>query len=177
MQTSGGPKDPFEASRPSLFPQPEAKSIKAGAKCGSDDRIIRAGGAARRSTQHPTSAKTAPPAPSGATKSFINPARIRVRAVCVCARRWGVVLWERRSPPRPLRGRPSPRGGGYEIARYFNGLVHASRSPPPRGEGLGVGGERNFWKERLWRPRSRSACAAPHPVSLREPTLPTRGRV
>ena len=41
---------------------------EAWAKCGSLDRRIRAGGAARRSTQHSTSAKTAPPAPQGASR-------------------------------------------------------------------------------------------------------------
>jgi len=76
---------PFEASRPSLCPQPEAERIKAGAKSGSDDRIIRAGGAARRSTQHPTRAKTAPPAPPWGKKASINPARVRVRAGSICA--------------------------------------------------------------------------------------------
>ena len=65
-------KGPFDASRPSLSPQPEAQRIKARAKSGSLDRIIRAGGAARRSTQHSTSAKTAPPAPQGA-KSIHQP--------------------------------------------------------------------------------------------------------
>ena len=88
---------PFEASTPSLSPQPEAARIEAGAKCGSLDREIRAGGAARRSTQHHHSAKTAPP-PLKGQAGFINPAQI------AC----GLVLFARRYARAPVHDAPRP---------------------------------------------------------------------
>ena len=112
-------KGPFEASRPSLFPQPEAARIRAGAKYGSDDREIRAGGAARRSSQHPSAPKRRPP---------------------------------------PLRGQDSIHQPGADSRAGYLCL-----SKPE--------------EVCLCEPRSRPIARAPHPVPLRGPTLPTRGRV
>ena len=103
--------------------------------------------------------------------------------------------------PLPLsqrleRVRSGPRAGalieesvqGAPRGDHPNTTIAPKRRPPPlKGQQCIINPARkrvratcvcvSLWRSVLYEPRSRSAARAPHPVSLREPTLPTRGRV
>ena len=154
------------------------------AKSGSLDRIVRAGGAARRSFPTPNQRQNGAPRPSRGRK---HPSTRRGSAcgLSVFSRAKGDSLCLNRAtdphlaPPTPSRSasRPSPRGGGYK-ARLIS-IIYAIRQlllSPSWGE-MREWGARHLCRLAPLQPRSRSAPRAPHTVSLREPTLPTRGRV
>ena len=111
---------------------------EAWAKCGSLDRRIRAGGAARRSTQHSTCAKTAPPAPPKGARRPQHPGVVS-RAGIVCLRAALTSSMGRQSAARILNqiltvkiNLPERQTFPNSDCRLPNApLLTESKSPPP----------------------------------------------